>query len=299
MNILISGGSGFLGKALTSELVETGHNVWVLTRQKELPATLGVRLLHWDGRTTEGWGPRINEMEVVIHLAGKTLASWPWTRAKKRLFFESRARTAHALIEAIRQAQRRPRLFIQQSGINYYGLQGETADENTPPAADYLARLLVDLENAVRVMDELGVRRVTLRSAVVLARRGGMLPMMALPVQLFVGGPIAGGRQATPWIHLQDWVKAVHFLIDSDNASGAYNLISPTSTSSAEFYSSLARVLHRPYWFPAPAFILRTILGQMSVFILCGRTVRPARLLESGFKFRFAKLDESLSDIYQ
>jgi len=296
MNILIAGGSGYLGSALVKSFLADGHAVHILTRGARVHA--GARAVKWDAKTTQGWGHLVNEMDVVIHLAGKTLASWPWTAAMKRSFHDSRVLPGLALAEAIRNADRRPGIFVQQSGINYYGLRGDLADESTPPAEDYLAQLAVQWEDATKSLEDLGMRRILLRTAPVLGR-GGLLPLMALPVRLFFGGPLGSGDQAMPWIHIEDWVGAVRFLIANENASGAYNLIAPTPTSNAEFNKTLAEALHRPYWFTVPAFLMRTFLGEMSVLILDGRFSQPKRLLESGFKFQFAGPREALTDLFK
>jgi uncharacterized protein (TIGR01777 family) len=237
-------------------------------------------------------------MDGIIHLAGKSLASWPWTSATKRAFHDSRVFPGNALARAVSEATRRPKVFVQQSGINYYGLRGDLADESTPPASDFLARLAVQWENATRSVEDLGVRRVVARSAVVLDKKGGLLPLMALPARLFLGGPIGGGKFCMPWIHITDWVAAVRYLLDDPNAHGAYNLIAPRPTPSAEFFRNLAGVLKRPYWFPTPAILLRTFLGEMSVLIVEGRFSQPKRLVESGYKFQFEGPHEALADLF-
>ena len=298
MKVLIAGGTGFLGRALTKSFLVDHHQVYVLTRKTKSTLPGGAQTVKWDGRTTGGWGELANEMDVVIHLAGRTVASWPWTAKMKRTFLESRLQPGLALASAIEKATRRPRVFVQQSGINHYGLRGNLADESTPPADDFLAQLTVQWEDATKSVEELGVRRVVTRSAVVLGTGEGLLPLMALPVKLFVGGPLGSGRQAMPWIHIQDWVGAIRFLIDKDNASGAYNLISPVPTSNAEFTRSLSKVLHRPYWFPAPAFLLRILLGEMSILVLEGRFSQPNRLVESGYRFQFSGPYEAFVDMY-
>jgi len=144
----------------------------------------------------------------------------------------------------------------------------------------------------------LGVRRVIVRSAVVLGKGEGLFSLMALPVKLFVGGPLGGGKFAMSWIHVNDWVGAVRHLIANENASGAYNLIAPTPTSNADFNRALAEVLHRPYWFPTPAFLLRILLGEMSVLVVEGRFAKPKRLIESGYRFQFEAAREALSDLF-
>jgi uncharacterized protein len=298
MNVMIAGGSGFLGSALTKSLLGDGHKVYILTRSRSGGASSGAEAVKWDAKTTNGWGHLVNEMDTVVHLAGKTLASWPWTAAMKRDFHDSRVQPGLALAQAVREADHRPRVFIQQSGINHYGLRGDMADESTPPADDFLAQLTVQWEDATKSVEDLGVRRIVIRSAVVFGKGDGLLPLMALPVKLFVGGPMGNGKFALPWIHINDWVGAVRHLITNETARGAYNLIAPTPTSNADFNRALAGVLHRPYWFPTPAFLLRILLGEMSVLVVEGRFAQPKRLVESGYKFQFEATREALSDLF-
>jgi len=296
MKILIAGGSGFIGRALTDSLLADHHQVFILTRQSPESTNQS----QWDGQTTKGWSQRINEMEAVINLSGFSLAHWPWTKSRKRKFLESRVLPGLALASAIKEATHRPRVFIQASGINYYGLRGDSvADESTPPADDFLAKLTIQWEDAIKSVEELGVRRVVLRQAVVLARRGGIFPLMALPMRLFAGGPIGDGKQAVPWIHMADVVGAIRFLMENQNANGAYNLIAPTPTSNAEFMRAVAKTLHRPYWLPTPSFMLRVMLGEMSVLVTEGRYCQPRRLLELGYQFRFPRIEDALADLFQ
>jgi hypothetical protein len=297
MNIMIAGGSGFLGKALAQSLLVDGHKVFILTRGASVPA--GTQAVNWDAKTTNGWGHLVNEMDVVIHLAGKTLATFPWTAATKRTFHDSRVLPGLALAQAIREADHRPRVFVQASGINHYGLKGDIADEFTPPGDDFLAQLTVKWEAATQPVEELGVRRIVIRTAVVLGKGEGMLGLMALPVRLFVGGPIGGGKFAMPWIHINDWVGAVRHLMANQDARGVYNLIASMPTSSADFNRALAAVLHRPYWFPMPAFLLRILLGEMSVLVVEGRFAQPKRLIESGYRFQFEDAREALSYLFK
>lgn len=298
MNILISGGSGFLGRALSASILATGARVGILSRRPGLNTSPGVQVVHWDGKKIDKPSDVLEDVDVVIQLAGKTFASWPWTASKKKEFLESRFRSSQALVEAIKLSDSKPSLFIQQSGVNYYGLLGGPADEATAPGEDYLASLVVQVEEVSRPVEEWGLRRIVMRSAVVLARTVGLLPLMALPVVLFVGGPVAGGAQAMPWIHLKDWLAAVRHLISTDDARGAYNLISPSSTLNSDFYRLLCAQLHRPYWFPTPAFLLNLILGEMAVMLVFGRIVRPVRLLDSGFQFQYDRLDLALADVF-
>lgn len=296
MNIMISGGTGLLGTALTKSFLADGHKVFILSRKQS--SRSNVQVVKWDAGTTAGWGHLINEMDVVIHLAGRSTAAWPWTAAKKKSFEDSRIVPGLALAQAIREATRRPSLFVQVSGINHYGLHGDPADESTPPGEDFLAQLTVKWEAATRSVEELGVRRLILRTPPVLARENLIMKLIALPVQLFFGGPLSSGKQAFPWVHIRDWVAAVRYLMANESAHGVYNMIAPEQTSLADFTRVLANVLRRPYWFPVPAFLLRNVLGEMSVLILEGRFAQPKRLLESGYTFQFPGPREALTDLF-
>jgi len=296
MNVLIAGGSGFIGTTLSKSLEQDGHKVFILTRSQPKKTNL----IQWDGKTTDGWGNRVNEMDAVVNLAGYGLEHWPWTKRQKQKFIDSRVLPGLALASAIKDSSHRPRVFLQTSGINRYGLRNDgIADESTPPASDFLAQITVGWEDATKSVEELGVRRVITRNAVVLARRGGLFPLMALPVRLFFGGKFGDGRQATPWIHIVDQVAAIKFLLENENACGPFNLIAPTPTSNADFMRIIAQKLKRPYWFHLPSFLLRIPLGEMSVLLTEGSYSQPKRLLELGYKFQFPTLQDAVKDIFK
>jgi uncharacterized protein (TIGR01777 family) len=295
MKVLIAGGSGFLGTALKNLLSHNSHEVFTLTRGK----SRGRNQIHWDGKTTDGWEYLVNEVDAVVNLTGYGLEHWPWSRKKKQRFEDSRVLPGRALVSAIQNAARRPRVFLQISGINRYGLRGEgIADESTPAADDFLAQLTVKWEDATEKVEGLGVRRVVARTAVVLAGRGGLFPLMALPARLFFGGKLGDGSQAMPWIHLADEVRAFKFLLENEDARGAYNLIAPTPTSNLEFMRAIASTLHRPFWFHVPRFLLKLVLGEMNVLITEGRYSQPKRLLELGYQFQFANVQDALRNIF-
>ena len=295
MNVLIAGGSGFLGTALTKSLEQDGHKVFILTRrQPKRP-----NQIQWDGKTTNGWGSRVNEMDAVVNLTGFGLEHWPWTKGQKQKFIDSRVIPGLALASAIKEASRRPSVFVQASGINRYGLRNDSiADESAPPADDFLAQITVGWEDATKSVEESGVRRVITRNAVVLAGRGGLFPLMTLPMRLFFGGRFGDGKQATPWIHLDDQVNGIKFLLENENADGPFNFIAPTPASNADFMRIIAQELKRPYWFHLPTFLLRIPLGEMSVLITEGSYSQPKRLLELGYKFKFPTLENAVKDIF-
>ena len=295
MKVLIAGGSGFLGTALRNLLIHNAHEVFVLTRS----GSKGRNQIHWDGKTADGWGHLVNEMDAVVNVTGYSLEHWPWTKRQKGKFVDSRVLPGLALVSAIQSASRRPKVFLQSSGISHYGLRGEEiADESTPAADDFPAQLTVKTEAASQPVEELGVRRVVARNAVVLAGRAGLFPLMVLPVRLFFGGKLGTGSQAMPWIHLADEIRAMKFLLENENARGAYNLVAPTQTSNADFMRAIAKTLRRPFWFHVPKFLLRIALGEMSVLITEGRYSQPRRLLEEGFSFQFPRIEDALGDIF-
>jgi uncharacterized protein (TIGR01777 family) len=294
MNILIAGGSGFLGRALVSRLSQSRHRVFILTRQ----APKSENQIQWDAKTLGGWVSRLEEMDAVIHLTGYGLEHWPWTQRQKQKFIDSRVIPGLVLAEAFEKASHRPGIFLQTSGINRYGLRGEgVADESTPAADDFPAQLTVKWEQATQSIEELGVRRIISRTAPVLARRGGLLPLMALPVRLFFGGNFGDGKQAMNWIHIRDYINGIQFLLENENARGPYNFIAPTPTSSAEFMRTIAKTLGRPFWFHTPKKLLQIPLGEMSVMLTEGRYAQPKRLLELGFQFQFGNLEPALQDL--
>ncbi|MBV6394600.1 MAG: Epimerase family protein [Anaerolineales bacterium] len=300
MNVLIAGGSGLLGRALTRSLLADNHKVWMLTRSPEravLP--LGAVALGWDGRTANGWGHIVNEMDAVVNLAGLNMASWPWTESRKQAFWNSRIWAGQAVADAIRSATQRPRVLIQASGINFYGLRGEAADESTPRGDDFLSRLAAAWEFSSRQVEDWGVRRVVIRTAVVLSRENILMKLMEIPVQLFFGGRLGSGEQYLPWIHSADHVAAMRFLLDHERARGPFNLIAPESSTNAEFTRALARVMRRPYWFHVPAWLMRLPLGEMSMMILEGRRSVPRKLIETGYQFKFPALESALADLYR
>jgi uncharacterized protein len=299
MRILIAGGTGLIGTALAESLLADGQQVWVLTRRPDsahLPQ--GAAPLGWDGKTVGGRADTLSQVDAVVNLAGETLARWPWTKSRRRLLLDSRVLAGKALTQAIQAASPRPQVLIQASGVNFYGPhRQELVTEGDGPGADFLSRLCVDWEASTQPVESLGLRRAVIRTAVVFAPQGGILPLMLLPVRLFAGGPLGSGRQGLAWIHLADEVAAIRFLLENPAARGPFNLTAPAPISSADFTRTAARLLRRPFWLPAPAFALRLALGQMSTLILDGAYLHPARLQALGFTFRFPSLEPALRDL--
>ena len=300
MNILVSGGSGFIGSALTRSLLADGHNVWVLTRnptRARLPE--GAQSVRWDGRTSQGWVGVFSQMDAVVNLAGESVGKWPWTNRRKNLIRESRVGAGLAIADAFQKVDKKPTVLIQASGVGYYGPCGnETVAEDSPAGNDFMATVAINWEASTRIVDSLGVRRVIIRTSLVLNARQGVLPLMALPVRFGAGGPLGNGEQGVSWIHLDDEVRAIRYLLENDNARGAFNLSAPNPLSSADFIRALARALSRPYWMPAPAPFLRMMLGEMSTLLLDGQFVIPQRLVNLGFVFRYETAQEAFHDLF-
>ena len=299
MKVLIAGGTGFIGRHLIKSLTADSHQVRVLSRNPN-KLIKGAEVVKWDGQTTNGWGHLVEEIDAVVNLSGLSLYNWPWTASKKQRFLDSRVEPGRALATAIKSASHRPEVFIQISGINHYGLRGEgIADESTPPGDDYLSQLTVAWERATKSVEDVGVRHVICRTAVVLARDAILLRLMALPVRLFIGGPIGSGDQALPWIHIDDHIGAIRFLMENSKAKGPFNLIAPQTTTNAEFMRTLAKVLRRPYWFRTPTFLMRLVLGEMSLLVTEGRFSKPEHMFEIGYNMRYTDLEEALRNIFE
>lgn len=303
MKTLITGGSGFLGSALSRSLLADGHQVFVLTRNpRRARLPVGTQAVQWDGRTCEGWLDVFNQADAVVNLAGATIGLPFWTAKRKALLVGSRVDSGLALSQAFQKAQqvgKGPKVLVQASGVGYYGVHDEKTllDESAPPGSDFLASLAVDWEASTNSVESRGVRRVVIRTAIVLGHKG-ILPLMALPVRMFAGGPVGDGRQGTSWIHIDDHVRAVRFLIENETARGVYNLAAPQPLSNADFMRSLAKALRRPYWLPAPAFAFRAAFGEMSTLFLEGQFALPKRLLNEGFTFKFKTASQAFEDLF-
>lgn len=300
MRIIITGGSGLIGRALATDLARNSHKVIIISRRPEriisLPA--GVRAERWDGRTAEGWYSLADGADAIVNLAGENISSGRWTDERKHTILQSRLNAGQAVVQAVKAATRKPRVVIQASGIGYYGPCGnEEITEETPPGHDFLGSLATEWESSTASLEALGVRRAVIRTGVVLSIEGGALPRMLLPFRFFVGGRLGSGRQWLPWIHIADEVGAICFLIENEAASGPFNLSAPIPLTNAEFSHLLRRQLRRPALMPTPEFALRLLFGEMATALLDGQRAIPKRLVQLGFKFRFPEAGPALRDL--
>lgn len=299
MKVLIAGGTGLIGKALALALTESGNQVWVLSRSPEkAQMTARVQVTAWDGKSPQGWGQLINEMDAIINLAGASIGTQRWTENRKDEIRESRLNAGQAIVDAVKMASNVPRLLVQASAVGYYGTSSDLPlDEVSPAGSDFLSKICVEWEASTRPVEELGVRRVVIRTGVVLDRHEGALARILLPFYLFAGGPLGSGRQWLPWIHIKDEVDAIRFLMADETAWGVYNLTAPQPLINADFGKKIARVLKRPYWLPAPAFVLRFLLGEMSLLVLEGQRPLPRRLEAASYKFHYEEAEKALRDL--
>lgn len=299
MRAIIAGGSGLLGRALTASLLENGHEVTILSRSPDkvkLPA--GAQVAGWDARTPQGWDHLISSADAVINLTGENLGALPWTNERKQRIRASRVDAGMALVEAIARSERRPRVLLQASAVGYYGTSDdERFDERSPFGSDFLSSIAVDWEASTRPVEDLGVRWAAFRSGVVLTPEGGVIPRFLYPFRLYLGGPIGSGKQWISWIHIQDEVNAIRFLLENDTASGTFNLTAPNPVTNAQFGRTLAEVIGKPFWAPIPGFAIKLLYGEMSTVVLEGQYVLPERLLKLGFHFKYKELRPALEDL--
>jgi len=299
MNVLVLGGSGLIGRAFSKEMAASGHQVTILSRRPQaVGPSDGVKVVGWDGHTTDGWAEQVENTDAVVNLVGESIGGGLWTKERKRKILDSRLEAGKIVTAAFAGAKKRPAILMQVSAVGYYGANGsQPLTESSPAGSDFLAQVAVRWEESTASVDRSGVRRIIIRTGVVLDRQEGILPRFLLPVRLFAGGPMGSGRQGISWIHLCDQARAMRFLLEHPSSQGVYNLTAPEAVSNADFGRAIARTLHRPYWIPVPSFALRMVLGEMSSLVLDGQFVRAARLQEAGFQFLFADVYSALKDL--
>lgn len=305
MNVLITGGSGLLGRRLTRHLLASGHQVTILSRNPQavtgLPAA--VTVAGWDGRTAAGWQPYADAADAIVNLAGASIKGdgflpSRWTPKRKALILNSRVQAGQAVMEALRAAPKKPRTLLQASAVGYYGPRGaEPVTEDSAPGADFLAGVCQQWESSTQEAESLGVRRVVLRTGLPLSMQGGAMPLLVLPFRLFAGGWFGDGRQYYPWIHIDDFIAALAFLLENDKARGVFNISAPQPVPNRQFAATLGSVLRRPSWLPTPRFAMQLALGEVSTVVLDGQNAVPAALQQAGFVFKYPELEPALRDL--
>jgi len=310
VKVVIPGGSGFLGQALSKALLQDGHEVVVLTRSLQPGVVVyepdtglpGLTNAGWLPDGTDGtgyWARLLDGADAVVNLAGESIAARRWSTAQKARIRDSRVLATRSVVSAIRAATAPPATLVNASAIGYYGDRGdEELTEKSPPGDNFLAKSCLDWEAEAREGEAAVSRLVILRTGIALDRDGGPLQKILPPFKLFVGGPLGSGRQFMSWIHLADWVNLVRWTLLTEEATGVFNATAPAPVTNAEFSKALGRALGRPSLLPAPAFVLRFTLGELAdELLLEGQRVRPSRALALGFNFGFSTINQALTSI--
>ncbi|RYG73259.1 TIGR01777 family protein [Lentibacillus lipolyticus] len=290
MTILMTGGTGFVGRHLTEALTEAGHHIYITTRTPEKQtSTKQVTFIGYDYPAEQ-----LPVIHAVINLAGDSLFGY-WTAAKKEAIRKSRIETTQKVIHMLKQMKQKPDVFISGSAVGFYGTAEDLifTEETNRSGNDFLANVVTEWEQTAKQAESLGIRTVYARFGVILGKQGA-LPLMKLPVKLFAGGRIGSGEQWMSWVHINDVVNMIQFCLRNEQVSGPVNVTAPNPVRNKDFTNTLARVLGRPNWLPAPAFAIRAVLGDMSILITKGQFVLPGKAQKLGYNFVYPNLKDAL-----
>ncbi|MCK3838342.1 MULTISPECIES: TIGR01777 family oxidoreductase [Pseudomonas] len=295
MHILLTGGTGLIGRQLCQHWLAQGHRLTVWSRQPETVARVCGAQVLGVARLQEV----IGAVDAVVNLAGTPIADRPWTHKRKALLWSSRINLTETLLAWIDSLEQKPAVLISGSAVGWYGDGGERelTEASGPVLDDFPSQLCIAWEETAQRAEALGVRVVLVRTGLVLSAQGGFLSRLLLPFKLALGGPIGNGRQWMPWVHIKDQIALIDFLLHKTDASGPYNACAPHPVRNREFAKTLGQVLHRPAFMPMPAFALKVGLGELSGLLLGGQKALPERLLAAGFTFQFTELRAALDDL--
>ena len=300
--VLVTGATGFIGKALCFRLLEEEYDVVALSRSKERGEEIfgtDVTVVEWDGKSSEAWQDYANGAYAIVNLAGENIGSGRWTTKKKQSIIQSRLDAGKAVVEAVKSVEKKPNVIIQASAIGYYGSRGdEVIDESSSPGEGFLAEVIKKWEQSTKEVESQKIRRVIVRSSIVLGKEGGVFLRLVKPFRYFIGGHLGSGKQWFSWINLEDEIKAILFLIQREDLSGVFNLTAPHQLVQKDFFHILGKIMKRPSWFPVPGFVLRLIFGEMAKdTLLSGQRVAPRRLQEAGYRFLYPRAELALNVI--
>jgi len=292
MNVLITGGTGFIGNRLVESLIDKGCDVTVLTRDKTKVANGIKAILDTNEIKTN------EKIDVIINLAGASINK-KWSDKYKKELIDSRVDTTKNIVSLIKRLKKKPELLISASAIGYYGSQGDAVlDEESQPKNEFTYQLCRKWETQALKAEKLGVRVCITRLGVVLGKNGGALKQMTPPFKMCLGGKIGSGRQYFSWVHIDDVISAFMFLIKNKEQSGTYNLTAPCPVTNSKFTTTLGNCLKRPTLFPMPSFVVKILFGEMGeTLLLKGQRVLPKKLKEAGFKFQYSTIEDALQDI--
>ena len=296
MHILLTGGTGLIGRQLCRHWLSQGHTLTVWSREPEKVAKICGAQVRGIARLEDlGQAP----VDAIINLAGAPIADRPWTSRRKALLWSSRITLTESLLAWLETREQKPAVLISGSAVGWYGDGGERelTEDSAPVIDDFASQLCIAWEETAQRAEALGIRVILIRTGLVLSADGGFLSRLLLPFKLAMGGPLGNGRQWMPWIHIKDQVGLIDFLLHQNTASGPYNACAPKPVRNSEFAKTLGAVLHRPTFMPMPALALKVCLGEMSLLLLGGQKAMPVRLLEAGFTFQFTDLRAALDDL--
>lgn len=297
MKLIIAGATGFIGAALVERLRRQSHSLVLLSRHPRRPRS-GAReeWLTWRAGSAGEWQRAVDGADGIVNLAGEPIAAKRWSQARKESIRQSRLETTRALVSAVASATMKPKFLINASAVGYYGSRGdETLTESSGPGDDFLARLCVEWEGEARRAEDYGLRVALLRTGIVLGKGKGALAKMVRPFKLFMGGRLGSGKQWVPWIHINDEVSLIQFLLEGENARGPFNATAPNPVTMSQFAKALGTVLNRPAWAPIPASVLSLLLGEMADMLLGGQRALPAAAEQAGFRFKYRNLADALT----
>jgi uncharacterized protein (TIGR01777 family) len=300
--VVVTGATGFIGKALCFRLLEEKYDVVALSRSKEKGEKVfgtDAKVIEWDGKSSEVWQDYANNAYAIVNLAGENIGSGRWTAEKKQSIIQSRLDAGKAVVEAVKSVEKKPKVIIQASAIGYYGLrEDEIIDESFSAGEGFLANVVKKWELSTQEVESHKTRRVIIRSGVVLGKEGGAVLRLIKPFRLFVGGHLGSGKQWFSWIHLEDEIKAILFLMQREDLKNVFNLTAPHQLIQKDFARIMGKVMKRPSWFPVPGFVLRPVFGEMAKeMLLSGQRVVPRRLLEAGYRFVYPQAELALNEI--
>lgn len=295
--ILITGGTGLVGKVLTQSLLEKGYQVAYLSRSKK--QIENVEVYEWDIPNQKIEEEAFKDLEGVIHLAGAGVADKSWTAARKKEILDSRTESTKLLHHYLSKVESKPKAFISASAIGIYGDSGEILmTEGSPQATDFLADVTKKWEKEIDPIADLGIRTVKLRIGVVLSPDGGALAKLVQPIRMGAGAALGSGKQYMSWIHIQDLANMFVWALENENSVGAYNAVAPSPVSNSEMTQQIAKVLKKPLILPnVPSFAMKLMLGEMASIVLAGSKVSSQKIEAAGFEFQFADLEKTLKDL--